>query len=164
MFIVQRRSLHSAINRQRGATLIEVMVAALILGVGLMGVLALQNRSIQFNQQAYYYSQANALLQDVAERMRVNTAQSRAYRTSFKSPLSTDLDCVSNTCSPEQIAEWDLAGWKNSVASILPSGDAEIISLDVDGGRGHRITVEFDGDKNFVGSEGKESLRLVVEI
>jgi len=44
-------------HRQKGSSLIEVMVALTILAVGLLGMAQLQNRSSQDNQTAYYYSQ-----------------------------------------------------------------------------------------------------------
>jgi type IV pilus assembly protein PilV len=57
---------------QRGVSLIEVLVTALIMGVGLIGMATLQSKSTQFNQGAYLRSQANLLAYDIAERMRTN--------------------------------------------------------------------------------------------
>ncbi|MCQ4346455.1 type IV pilus modification protein PilV [Pseudomonas stutzeri] len=57
-------------RRQHGVTLIEALITLLVLSVGLLGMAALQARSLQFNQDAHLRSQANVLLYDMAERCR----------------------------------------------------------------------------------------------
>ncbi len=148
------RGLHC----QPGFSLVEVLVAALILGVGLMGILGLQVRSIQFNQQAYYYSQANILLQDISERMRTNKGASARYRTEIGQELSGSENCASSSCSSQQIAAWDLEDWKNHVKRALPNGDAKISAVS----GGVVVTVEFDGGNRFLNGGVQESLSLVV--
>lgn len=56
--------------RQRGVSLIETLVTLLVLSVGLIGLASLQNRTLQFNQDAQLRSLANILLDDMAERCR----------------------------------------------------------------------------------------------
>ncbi len=145
-------------HRQPGFSLVEVLVAALILGVGLMGVLGLQVRSIQFNQQAYYYSQANILLQDISERMRTNKGASARYRTEVGQELSGAENCASSSCSSQQIAAWDMEDWKSHVKRTLPNGDAKISAV----AGGVVVTVEFDGGNKFSNNGMPESLSLVV--
>lgn len=145
-------------HRQSGFSLIEVLVAALILGVGLMGVLGMQVRSIQFNQQAYYYSQANILLQDISERMRTNKGASARYSTGIGQGLSWVENCTWSNCSSQQIAAWDLEDWKVHVKRTLPNGDAKISAVS----GGVVVTVEFDGGNKFLNDGVQESLSLVV--
>jgi type IV pilus assembly protein PilV len=57
-------------KKQIGASLIEAMVAVLIVGFGLLGVGAMQSRAIAMNQSAYYRSVAADLAADLAERVR----------------------------------------------------------------------------------------------
>jgi type IV pilus assembly protein PilV len=57
-------------KKQMGASLIEAMVAVLIVGFGLLGVGAMQSRAIAMNQSAHYRGIAADLAADLAERVR----------------------------------------------------------------------------------------------
>src|SRR5690606_27805074 len=59
-------------KNERGVGLIEVLVTLLILSTTLIALSALQTRSLQFNQGAYFRSQANMLAYDMLDRIRVN--------------------------------------------------------------------------------------------
>lgn len=56
----------------RGISLIEVLVAVLVLSIGLLGLAALQSLSIRAGQSAYYRTQATNLAYEVADFARVN--------------------------------------------------------------------------------------------
>lgn len=113
---------------QRGASLIEVMVALLILAVGLLGVLAMQARAVQLNQNAYLYSQAAILANDIMEAMRTSRSSASDYLVSYDAAVTSAGDCttVGVDCSPSQIARWNLSEWKTNVASLLPGGEGAI--------------------------------------
>lgn len=55
-----------------GFTLIEVLIAMLILAVGLLGLAALQTYTLRSNLAAYNYGQATQLLYDISDRIRAN--------------------------------------------------------------------------------------------
>lgn len=98
----------------RGAGLIEVMVASLVLALGLLGIAGLQASAIANNLSAWQYSQATALAQAMIERMRANRAGVLAghyLRTATAAAPVADVDCslIGSRCSPEQQADWDLA-------------------------------------------------------
>lgn len=57
--------------KSKGFTLIEVLVAILILGTSLVAISAMQLRSLEQNRGAYTHSQANILAYDVMDRVRV---------------------------------------------------------------------------------------------
>jgi type IV pilus assembly protein PilV len=63
-------SMSKPMKKQIGASLIEAMVAVLIVGFGLLGVGAMQSRAIAMNQSAYYRGIAADLAADLAERVR----------------------------------------------------------------------------------------------
>ena len=125
---------------QTGVGLIEVMVALFILGVGLLGILNMQTQSLVFNQQAYYLSQANALLWDISDRMKANSSVPESYLMDFNSTVSTATDCESQECSATQLASWDTNQWLGAVRNLLPQGDAEIVR----NGSFFEINIEFD--------------------
>ncbi len=62
-------------NRQRGMTLIEILVTVLVLAVGLLGMASLTVGSLKNNQGAFLRTQATILAYDMADRMRANSAE-----------------------------------------------------------------------------------------
>lgn len=108
--------------RQRGFTLIEVLVSGLILAIGLVGVAGLQAFALKNNQSAFMRSQATALAYDLADRMRSNVAgvDSGSYAPASAAVVS---GCGSTSgCTPVEMAHNDLAQWNAAVATYLPMG------------------------------------------
>ena len=113
-----------AFNRkqQTGFSLIEVLVSALILSIGLVGVAGLQAVSLKNNQSAFMRSQATALAYDLADRMRTNVAGANA---GFYAPASATLNaaCLATTgCTSQQLARNDLSEWSALLDTNLPMG------------------------------------------
>lgn len=94
---------------QHGVTLIEALITLLILSIGLIGMAAMQVRTLQFNQDAYLRSQANVLLYDMAERCRARPqldSELTAERTLWQQQVSQDLpggqgsaECNAGVCT-----------------------------------------------------------------
>ena len=106
---------------QRGATLIEVLVALLVLSIGLLGVAALQVNALTTNQSAHVRSQASVLAYDIADRMRANrvVALAGGYNTTYAATIA----------SPAALNEIDLANWKAALANTLPTGEGELATV-----------------------------------
>lgn len=107
---------------QSGFTLIEVLVAVVVLSIGLVGVAGLQAVSLKNNQSAFMRSQASALAYDLADRMRANvpSAFGSMYDPTAKAATAA---CKSTTgCAPQQMAQNDLAEWSSAIANYLPDG------------------------------------------
>src|SRR5690606_3260878 len=62
-----------AARPQHGFSLIEVLVALLVLSVGLLGLAMLQIEGLKHNTDAYYRTQATVLAYDIIDRMRANS-------------------------------------------------------------------------------------------
>lgn len=124
------RAIRVTKSGQRGFTLIETMVAFLILAVGLLGLAGLQNTGFQVNQNAYYRTQAAFLAQDMAERMRSNRIEAVADNYINESGLSdgtVEANCLTTTgCSSSAMAANDIYEWQTAVADLLPGGEAVI--------------------------------------
>lgn len=60
--------------QQRGLTLVEVLVAVLVLSIGLLGLAALQGTSLQSSQAAYFRTQAINAAYEIADFTRANQA------------------------------------------------------------------------------------------
>lgn len=102
--------------KQRGVGLIEVMVTVLILSTSLLALAALQNRSLQYNHEAYLRSQANILAYDIIDRVRLNLGQLANYSLDFDdaAPIGTSREAV------------DLREWQQSLTAALPGGQGSI--------------------------------------
>lgn len=113
----------SAPRAQRGFGMIEVMVAVLVLAVGVMGFAGLQTRAVRASGDSYYRTQAMAIAQDLAERMRANSTQKAYYRTTaLWSGTPTATNCVTGTCTAQVMADYDAAVIRGNAQTLLPQG------------------------------------------
>lgn len=124
----KRISLGSALFERRsmtGFTLIEVLIALLVLSIGLLGLAALQNATLQFNQSAYLRSQATNLAYDMIDRMRANrqAALNNAYNGALASPAPA---CGAVVAGGATVADLDVAAWRNALACSLPAGTGSV--------------------------------------
>lgn len=101
---------------QQGVSLIEVMVAVFVLAVGILGIIGLQLLAKQNSYDAIQRTTASWLATTIIERMRANPSALDSYAGSLE-PITMQVpglpDRCTAPCSPEQIAEYDLAYWQN---------------------------------------------------
>jgi type IV pilus assembly protein PilV len=123
-------------KRQQGFTLLEILIALLIVSFGLLGIAGLQLVTLKTNVSSQHRSLASHYAQNIAERMRANAsaAEIGAMRTPFTaynapatgtthSGLNTfDASCKSVGCLPEFQAKNDLAEWQQAIAQAFPRG------------------------------------------
>ena len=101
-------------------------MAAVIMGVGLLGLAGLQLYALQANSSAYYRTLAVEQARDLADRMRSNRNQEGIY-TGFSAaaaiPGSPDA-CMDLTspCNPGALAMADYSRWNTTNAADLPNG------------------------------------------
>ena len=115
-------------RRQRGFSLIEVMVALLVLAIGLLGLAALQTLGLKFNTQSYQRTQAVLNAYDIVDRIRANSGGMVAgnYDDIDVSYTPPAQDCMAATCSTTQMADYDIGQWKASLTSLLSQGQGGI--------------------------------------
>lgn len=108
----------AGIRRQRGVTMMEVLVSVLVLAIGLMGMAALQSASLRYNHSAYLRTVSNNLAYDMADRMRANR----------DAALDGDYDIAYADAAPTgaTVAEEDVAEWRADITQTLPSSSGEI--------------------------------------
>ena len=113
----------SGARRDGGFSLIEVLVALVVLSVGLLGLAALQSTATQFNASAYVRSQATLLAYDMADRIRANrqAGLTGAYNSPYPGALPTCNAAVAGT-----VVQQDLAAWRSALACALPNGNGEV--------------------------------------
>lgn len=115
-----RGSLGAQDMASRGFTLLEVLVALLILAIGLLGLAALQTMSIKFNHQSYERTQATFLAYDILDRMRANPSGN------YSAAATSDPGCIAAACTVNQLAEHDLFHWRQAVGKALAASAATV--------------------------------------
>ena len=119
--------MYKPLNKQGGVTLIEALIAMVILAVGVLGLAGVQARQLVETRTANSRSIAVRLIDDLNERMQLNTAGVRAgnYALTLGSVPATS-NCSTAACTPAQLASFDIAQWRANVASLLPNGNAAV--------------------------------------
>ena len=107
----------ATLRRNLGFTLVEAMVALIVLSVGLLGIAALYVETLRANRTSLYRTQAVNMATDIGDRMRSNRNPAGAY-------------ACGNPCDPTAggnvIAIADLTDWMNQIAAQLPGGTAGV--------------------------------------
>lgn len=106
--------------KQKGITLIEVLISVFVLAIGILGMAGLQLNAKQTNFEALQRSTASALVQNMLERMRANPSALDSY---VPEPASApSADCTTAPCSASDLAVWDRWEWKQLLAGSSESG------------------------------------------
>lgn len=113
--------------RQRGVSLIEVMIAVLIFSVGLIGLASLLVMATRSNHAGYLRTQVAFLANNMADRMRANPVG--VWDGSYDSasyPVTGTTNCETAVCSPANIAKRDQQAWSGMLKTLLPNATAGI--------------------------------------
>ena len=116
-------------SRQRGVSLIEVLIAVLIFTIGLLGLAGLMVVSTRSNHVAYLRTQATFLANNMAERMSANpTAVWTGLYNSTTYPVSgATVACdATSPCDATQVAAHDQQMWSAQLKTFLPHPSAQI--------------------------------------
>lgn len=160
-------------HRSGGFSMIELLVAVLVMGIGVLGITGLQMVSLQNNRDALLRAEATQLAYDMMDRIRANP---------LGTPLGTPYggvdigdgppggaDCVTNACTANNMVAFDVSIWKCSLGDWhdddvcvdyrddevlpseedqpgLPDGDG---SIEIDGAGTLTITVQWTGPNNI---------------
>jgi type IV pilus assembly protein PilV len=118
-------------THQRGASLIEMLVAVLLLSIGLLSMVGLQANAVKLSKEAQFRSTAADLANTFAEAAKANVTGALAngydYTLAYQAPggpIPVPATCRDGitTCTAAQIAADDLASWRESARLSLPGG------------------------------------------
>jgi type IV pilus assembly protein PilV len=120
-------------RRHRGVTLIEVLVTLLIIGVGLLGLLGLQAKSLAGHKDTMDRKAAAEMISQIAERMRANhlgfmdDSYSMSVSTTAATPAAPSCG-LTTSCTPTEIASLDKAIWVGNMRKRIPESGAYIVT------------------------------------
>lgn len=148
-------------HRNRGATLIEVLISMLVLAVGILGLMGLQINGKRTTYEALQRSAAVSLAQDMVNRMRANpnvaptvTFLDDNYDTGGtytgggvggKQIADPGPDDCAVACMPVDLAAYDLAAWEAQLDDAVTSNGlvnpTGCIDVDTSAADGSLVTV-----------------------
>jgi type IV pilus assembly protein PilV len=110
--------------RMRGASMVETLVALVVLSVGLLGIAALFVTSMRSARSSVSRLHAINLVTDMSERIRANPTARAAY-----TGAPANFGCVGGAlgavnCAPPQMAATDLFIWNQQLNALLPNAGA----------------------------------------
>lgn len=136
-------------RRQRGMSMIEILVSIVVLSVGLLGVGAMQSSSLRVGKSSFYRAQAAQFATDMADRMRSNSGDARNYSHALGASAPTGTS----------VRDRDRADWLTKLRT-LPGGDG---SIDVDA-LNPMVTITVQWDDSRAGGATDATFTLVTRL
>lgn len=144
---------------QDGFSLIEALIAMVVLSLGLLGLAGLQISSLKYNQTAMLRSKAVTLAYDMQERVRASgqSAKNGDFNVAF--------GAYNNTSSfPKQ----QLTDWKTRLAAQLPQGDGAVCTVSnpaapgaCDGGPFFVVSVRWNEANDVGAARQAQTIQIV---
>lgn len=162
------RRMKSAHPSSSGFSLVEALVALVVLSIGMLGIAALYVESLRAGRSALLRSEAVMLAADMADRIRTNPTAGSAYAKTVDAAGTVTATCNpgGTGCTPAQMASHDIALWTQLIDDRYDSPATGRLALP--GGRGviqvdpatlpmtYRITVSW----SEAGQSGANSYEL----
>jgi type IV pilus assembly protein PilV len=115
------------VRASRGVSLVEVLVALLVLSIGMLGIAGVFVQNIRNSRSAILRTQAVNLVADMTDRVRANASAGAAYNLAANANAPAPGGCQAvrgsegANCTTAQLAQDDLARWQAAVRGTLPS-------------------------------------------
>lgn len=145
-----RHSLHPANslnNNQHGFSMLEVLIAMVIVATALFGTAGMQVHAMRMNQSGQFRTQAIFLAADIAERMEANKAAAVAgnYAVASTNVIgAAAADCASTVCNSAALASWDINQWETAIVSLaLPQASWQISQTTAGNPSTYDITIRW---------------------
>ena len=107
-------------RRMAGVSMVEALVAVVIISVGMLGIAGMYLASLQAGRSANLRVQALNLTTDLADRIRANRSGLVNYQVASDG-LGKEHDCQTVSCTAKDLAENDLFLWKRAISAALPA-------------------------------------------
>lgn len=121
-----RRRTRTAASQQRGFSLIEVLIAVLVLAFGLLGFALMQTTSIRFAQAANQRTHATNLAYDLLDQIRSNRLVAAQYQGASFAPGGVAGCPVARPAGAMSVAA-NIQRWQCQVVRTLgPDAEAQV--------------------------------------
>jgi type IV pilus assembly protein PilV len=114
----------------QGFTLIEVLIAVLVVSFGMLGIASVLFASMRSATSNYTRQVAAAYAYDIIDRMRANNAEAAlaggAYTVAMGTTITVPTSCVAATCTAAEMAAYDIWEWEDELKNTLPSGEGSV--------------------------------------
>lgn len=148
-------------SANRGVTLIEVLVAVLVLSIGMLGIAGLQARALKYNQSSYERSVAVIQSQSIGDSMRANSAEAKLGRYNIAKKCDTAAASTSQ-------ADGDLAAWIGQMQTSLSGAAANVCGgVNCTAAGLCTVSVQWDdtrGNADKSGATQIEQLNIVTQL
>jgi type IV pilus assembly protein PilV len=113
---------------QSGFSLVEVLIALVVMSVGMLGIAGLYVQSMQAGRTSMFRHHAVTLAGDVADRIRANPRAAVAYNHAAN-VNGANNNCVTGgvDCNPADMAANDIFLWQAQADDTLPGGDVSVV-------------------------------------
>lgn len=115
---------HSTRRAVRGFSLVEALVALVVLSIGMLGIAALHVESLRSGRTALTRTTAVTLAADMADRIRANRTAAKADYEAAVTSADTNAKCLPGGagCSPAELARHDKALWIGAISGRVVNG------------------------------------------
>lgn len=125
----------------QGFTLVEVLIALIIMSVGMLGIAGLYVHSMQAGRTALFRHNAVTLVGDIADRIRANPRAGAAY---VAGPANNNCVDGGVDCTPAEMAANDKFFWEAQASDTLPTGTVTIVFDNAPAAPTYQIIVQWN--------------------
>ena len=134
------------VNTNKGFSLVEVLIALIVMSVGMLGIAGLYVQSMQAGRTSMLRHHAVTLAGDIADRIRANPTAGAAYAAA----AGADNNCVAqnNDCNVAEMAANDIFLWQAQAREFLPpmgDGSQQVqVAFAAGNPPSYQITIRWD--------------------
>jgi type IV pilus assembly protein PilV len=141
-------------NKNSGATIVEILIAVLILSFGLLGMAALQTRALQGNQSSVARSQAIMLAYNIADAMRIDRVQAAVGQYNITNVAAGGVSADGS------LAKNNLINWLNSARDNLGGTSTDPVrgTINCNGQASCTISLSWNDDRQ--GGIGAQTITI----
>lgn len=139
--MIQNKTPKGTRRYNAGFSLVEVLIALVIMSVGMLGIAGLYVEGMKAGRTSTFRHHAVTVASDIADRIRANPRAGVDYQ----GPGGNNNCVLGNVnCDDAQMAANDIALWKAQATEMLPTGAVAIVFDDTVTPNTYRITVTWD--------------------
>lgn len=142
---------HAFARCQTGMTLIEVLVAMLILTVGLLGAVVLQLNALKYTESSRMASQASFIAYDMLDRVRANSGADYSLRHGVRAPSTGNVS----------VRDLDLHDFESNIRAFAGEGAKGSVAVSTNE---VTVSISWDGSRSENTPGARETLSLTSRI